>query len=142
MDAVTTNHLDLGDDIQAFSLLLLKLAAARMWSPTSVFSIRTAVWVTSRGRCYRGREAMRGYLSEVVPGGLGSGSVDYRVESVHPLAEEVRLVVVEQTYLDDTNEPRDAGASHTHTYTVASTEATLRILAGQNTVRAYAEGQA
>jgi uncharacterized protein (TIGR02246 family) len=98
-----------------------------------------AVWVTSRGVCYRGRDALAEYLRRVIPGGLGAGSVRYVVESVHPLGPATRLVVVEQTYLDSAGDTRDERARHTHTYVVTggTGEAkNLRIAAGQNTVRA------
>lgn len=95
------------------------------------------VWVTSRGVCYRGRDALGAYLREVIPGGLTDGSVQYLVESVHPLGPSARLVVVAQTYLDASRRQRDARAAHTHTYVVVTAPATgrLRIAAGQNTVR-------
>jgi len=93
------------------------------------------VWVTSRGVCYRGRDALGAYLGKVVPGGLGSGTVRYTVESVHPVVPGARLVVVEQTYLDSAGNPLDEHASHTHLYLVVDHEEGLRIAAGQNTVR-------
>jgi hypothetical protein len=33
------------------------------------------VWVTGRGVCYRGRDALGDYLRDAIPGGLGGGSV-------------------------------------------------------------------
>lgn len=98
-----------------------------------------AVWVTSRGVCYRGRDALGEYLRRVIPGGLGAGSVRYVVESIHHLASGTRLAVVEQTYLDNAGGPRDERACHTHSYVLVGGTATageLRIAAGQNTVRA------
>lgn len=74
------------------------------------------VWVTSRGVCYRGREELGAYLREVIPGGLGDGTVHYVVESVHPIGPATRLAVVAQTYLDHEGAPRDERAAHTHTY--------------------------
>lgn len=100
------------------------------------FTVDT-VWVTSRGACFRGRPALAAYLRQVIPGGLGHGSVQYLVESVHPLGPSTRLAVVAQTYLDATGQPRDARAAHTHTY-VLVTDPTRRvplIAAGQNTAR-------
>ncbi len=94
-----------------------------------------AVWVTSRGVCYRGRKRLGEYLRRVIPGGLGTGTVRYVVESVHTLAPSVRLAVVEQTYLDSAGNPRDEHARHTHTYVLAASALSLRIAAGQNTVR-------
>jgi uncharacterized protein (TIGR02246 family) len=98
-----------------------------------------AVWVTSRGVCYRGRDALGQYLRRVIPGGLGAGDVRYVVESVHPLGPATRLVVVEQTYLDGAGDLRDDRACHAHTYVVTGGIGEvddLRIAAGQNTVRA------
>ena len=94
-----------------------------------------AVWVTSRGRCFRGRDALDRYPRDVIPGGLGAGSVRYRVESVYPVSNAAAAMVVEQTYTDEDGEPRDAGARHTHTYVVALRDNEWRIVAGQNTVR-------
>jgi uncharacterized protein (TIGR02246 family) len=98
-----------------------------------------AVWVTSRGVCYRGRDAVGDYLRQVMPGGLGGGGVRYVVESIHHLAPGTRLVVVEQAYLDSAGAPRDERACHTHSYVLVAGTApgdALRIAAGQNTVRA------
>ncbi len=92
------------------------------------------VWVTSRGACYRGRRALGDYLRGAIPGGLGDGSVSYRVESTHQLAPGVTLVVLEQVYLDVQGRPRDARARHTQTYAVTLGDAAPQILAGQNTV--------
>lgn len=93
------------------------------------------VWVTSRGVCCRGREELGAYLREVIPGGLGDGTVRYVVESVHPIGPATRLAVVAQTYLDRDGAPRDARAAHTHTYVLTGTAGVLSIVAGQNTVR-------
>jgi uncharacterized protein (TIGR02246 family) len=94
-----------------------------------------AVWVTSRGECFRDRAALGEYLREVIAGGLGDGSVVYRVESVHAVSEHAAAVVVEQTYVGGDGEPRDAEARHTHTYVVAERDGEWLIVAGQNTVR-------
>jgi uncharacterized protein (TIGR02246 family) len=94
-----------------------------------------AVWVTSRGVCYRGKKPLRDYLRRVIPGGLGTGTVRYVVESVHTLAPSVRLAVVEQTYLDSAGHPRDEHARHTHTYVLTASALGLRSAAGQNAVR-------
>ena len=92
------------------------------------------VWVTSRGVCYRGRDSLGDYLRGAIPGGLADGSVSYRVESVHPLADAIALVVVDQLYTDAAGRTRDDRARHTHTYTVTLDDAHPLILAGQNTV--------
>jgi len=42
-----------------------------------------------------------------IPGGLADGSVSYRVESVHPLADAMALVVVDQLYTDAAGPARD-----------------------------------
>jgi uncharacterized protein (TIGR02246 family) len=94
-----------------------------------------AVWVTSRGACYRGRDAMVGYLRQAIPGGLGEGSVRYVVESVHPIGSDLAVVIVEQTYTSADGSPRDERARHTHSYVVSLDGAQPCILAGQNTVR-------
>ncbi len=93
-----------------------------------------AVWVTSRGICYRGRAALRDYLRKVVPGGLAGGSVTYHVESVTELAPEVSVVVVDQTYVDATGQ-QTPGGRHAHTYVLLATDEGPRIGAGQNTTR-------
>lgn len=98
----------------------------------AVFDPET-VWVTSRGACFRGRATLGDYLRQVIPGGLGDGSVTYRVESVHPISANAVAAVVEQTYLRPDGEPRDADARHTHTYVVAERDGRWRIVAGQNT---------
>lgn len=99
------------------------------------FFAADSVWVTSRGACYRGRDELGSYLREVIPGGLGDGTVRYVVESVHPIGPATRLAVVAQTYLDSTGAPRDARAAHTHTYLLTGADGELSIAAGQNTVR-------
>jgi uncharacterized protein (TIGR02246 family) len=98
------------------------------------------VWVTSRGACYRGRRALGDYLRGAIPGGLGDGSVSYRVESTHQLSPGVTLVVLEQVYLDAQGRPRDARARHTQTYAVTLGDAAPQILAGQNTVKVAEAG--
>jgi uncharacterized protein (TIGR02246 family) len=94
-----------------------------------------AVWVTSRGVVYRGIEALGGYLRAVIPGGLAAGSVSYVVESVHLLSPGARVVIVAQTYLDARGRARDESAAHTHTYVLTGVGESIRIVAGQNTVR-------
>ena len=74
------------------------------------------VWVTSRGVCYRGRDSLGDYLRGAIPGGLADGSVSYRVESVHPLADAIALVVVDQLYTDAAGRTRDDRARHTHVH--------------------------
>jgi len=94
-----------------------------------------AVWVTSRGVCYRGRPDLGDYLHRAIPGGLGDGTVRYVVESIHSIGPNSALVVVDQTYTNRDGEPRDEHARHTHTYVVSLRDHYSRILAGQNTVR-------
>jgi hypothetical protein len=79
--------------------------------------------------------ALGEYLRRVIPGGLGSGSVDYRVESVTWISRDVALVVVEQVYVNENGWPRDSHASHTHSYVLAFDGADCLIAAGQNTIR-------
>lgn len=126
-------------DVQAFFAAFAAAHGREDVAAYLNFFDQQVVWVTSRGRCFRGRDALGEYLHAVIPGGLGAGGVRYVVESVHPLGEKVCLVVVEQTYLDDAGAPRDAAAAHTHTYVLGDPDGRpggLRILAGQNTVRA------
>lgn len=94
-----------------------------------------AAWVTSQGTCFRDRATLGEYLRQVIPGGLGDGSVTYRVESVHAVSGHAAAAVVEQTYLGADGEPRAAEARHTHTYVLAERDGRWRIVAGQNTVR-------
>ena len=72
---------------------------------------RDTVWVTSRGVCYRGRDALGDYLRSVIPGGLGE-ALRFVVESVHVISPDIRIVVVQQTYVDGEGDRRDARASH------------------------------
>jgi uncharacterized protein (TIGR02246 family) len=123
------------DDVRDFFASFADAHAREDVTTYLQFFAPDTVWVTSRGVCYRSRDALGGYLAEVIPGGLGSGTVRYTVESVHPVVPGARLVVVEQTYLDSGGRPRDEHASHTQTYLVVEHEEGLRIAAGQNTVR-------
>lgn len=59
----------------------------------------------------------------------------YHVESVHAVNWKSAVAVVEQTYVDVDDKPRDADARHTHTYVVAALRGEWLIVAGQNTVR-------
>jgi uncharacterized protein (TIGR02246 family) len=94
-----------------------------------------AVWVTSRGRVLRGRVALDRYLRQVLPGGLGEGSVTYVVESVHDIGPDVVVALIEQTYVDHAGRARDADARHTHSYVLRRTRQRWYVVAGQNTVR-------
>jgi uncharacterized protein (TIGR02246 family) len=96
-----------------------------------------AVWVTSRGIWFCGQAALQDYLQEAIPGGLSGGSVNYCVESATALSAEVGVVVVDQTYVDATGQPRPGGR-HTHLYVIVSTDQGARIGAGQNTIRTEA----
>jgi hypothetical protein len=62
------------------------------------------------------------------------GTVRYVVESIHSVGD-VAVVIVPQTYLDETGAPRDERPAHTHTYVLTESDGLLRIAAGQNTVR-------
>ena len=128
-----SDHAD--DDVRDFFASFADAHAREDVTTYLQFFAPDTVWVTSRGACYRGRDALGAYLDKVLPGGLGSGTVRYTVESVHSVVPGARLVVVEQTYLDNTGHPRDERASHTHLYLVVDHEEGLRIAAGQNTVR-------
>ncbi len=143
MSGVTTDQLT-EPDVQTFFAAFAAAHGREDVAAYLDFFDQQAVWVTSRGRCFRGRDALGEYLHAVIPGGLGSGAVRYVVESVHPLGEQVWLVVVEQTYLDEAGTPRDAGAAHTHTYVLGAPDGRsdgLCILAGQNTVWAADSAQ-
>ena len=128
-----SDHAD--DDVRDFFASFADAHAREDVTTYLQFFAPDTVWVTSRGVCYRGRDALGAYLGGVLPGGLGSGTVRYTVESVHPVVSGARLVVVEQTYLDSAGQPRDEHACHTHLYLVVDHDEGLLIAAGQNTVR-------
>jgi uncharacterized protein (TIGR02246 family) len=129
----SSDHAD--DDVRGFFASFADAHAREDVTAYLQFFAPDTVWVTSRGVCYRGREELGAYLSKVLPGGLGSGTVRYTVESVHPAVPGARLVVVDQTYLDADGHPRDGHARHTHLYVVVNSGKSLLIAAGQNTVR-------
>jgi hypothetical protein len=71
----------------------------------------------------------------VIPKGLGAGTVRYLVESIHVIAPDIRLVVLEQIHFDVKSEPRDARASHTQTYLISDEQDKLRIADAQSAVQ-------
>ena len=93
-----------------------------------------ATWVTSRGVLIVGRDALRGYLARVMPGGLAGGSVTYRVAQSLPVGDRAAVVVIDQEYRQADGTLKEPGGQHRHTYVVTSGKGPdWAIAAGQNT---------
>ena len=91
-----------------------------------------AVWVTGGGRRLIGFDAISAFTREVLPGGMGGGSVDYVVERVRLITPDVALTGVRQQYTDRDGRAVADGRGNP-TYIWLRTGDTWKIVAGQNT---------
>ena len=91
-----------------------------------------AVWVTGGGRRLIGKEAIGAFTRQVLPGGMGGGSVNYDVEHISFITPDVALTGVRQQYTDAAGVPLD-DAGGCPSYVWRRTGSTWRIVAGQNT---------
>lgn len=90
-----------------------------------------AVWVTGGGRRLIGRDAIADFTRDALPGAFADGgSVDYVVEHVSFLADDVVMTGVHQQYVDADGKPTASGLP---TYVWRRTGTTWHIVVGQNT---------
>ncbi|MEZ5407057.1 MAG: SgcJ/EcaC family oxidoreductase [Acidimicrobiales bacterium] len=90
-----------------------------------------AVWVTGGGRRLIGLEAIAEFTQNALPGAFADGgSVDYVVEHVSFLDDDVVMTGVRQQYLDADGTPTANGLP---TYVWRRGAGTWRIVVGQNT---------
>ncbi len=91
-----------------------------------------AVWVTGAGRRLIGLNVIGDFTRQVLPGGMGGGSVTYEVEHIAFITPDVALTGVRQQYTDAAGRPLD-DATGCPSYVWRRTGSTWRIVAGQNT---------
>ena len=91
-----------------------------------------AVWVTGGGRRLIGKEAISAFTRQVLPGGMGGGSVTYEVEHIAFITPDVALTGVRQQYTDAAGQPLDDSAG-CPSYVWRRVGGTWKIVAGQNT---------
>lgn len=90
-----------------------------------------AVWVTGGGRRLIGRDAIAQFTQGVLPGAFADGgSVDYVVEHVSFLVDDVVMTGVRQQYVDADGTPTASGLP---TYVWRRSGDTWHIVVGQNT---------
>jgi len=92
----------------------------------------SAVWVTGGGRRLIGLTAIGAFTQSVLPGGLAGGSVNYVVEHVLFVTDDVALTAVGQQYTDGNGKPLEDAAG-SPTYVWRRSGGTWKIAAGQNT---------
>ncbi len=91
-----------------------------------------AVWVSGAGRRLIGKDAISAFTRQVLPGGMGGGSVNYDVEHIAFITPDVALTGVRQQYTDAAGLPlQDAAGSPSYVWRRA--DGTWKIVAGQNT---------
>ena len=128
-----SDHAD--DDVRNFFASFADAHAREDVTTYLQFLAPDTVWVTSRGVCYRGRDALGAYrvgssraASARAPCGTRSNRSTPWFQG-HGWSSSSRPTWTARG-------ARDEHASHTHLYLVVDHEEGLRIAAGQNTVRA------
>jgi uncharacterized protein (TIGR02246 family) len=91
-----------------------------------------AVWVTGAGRRLIGLDVIAAFTRQVLPGGMGDGSVTYEVEHISFITPDVALTGVRQQYTDSAGNPRDDAAG-SPSYVWRRSADTWKIVSGQNT---------
>lgn len=92
-----------------------------------------AVWVTAHGRRLTGREEIRSFTEEVLPGAMAESTATYRVEHVTFVRPDVAVVNVRQQPVTHDGQPLDGQPEGRPVYVMSRDQGEWRIRAGQNT---------